>query len=122
MVTECANTSKNSMGKKAMNITWNEDEDKESNPNEENRTDDNHVTSLTTNLQSIANTNQLSSIGQNLLNEDSVETNYACTKCEILIDNLKAEQERNVAFLAKMKYVVEERFVIAVERDTLLKL
>lgn len=41
IATECANTIKKSREKKLMTITWRKDEDKESNSDEEDRTDDN---------------------------------------------------------------------------------
>lgn len=60
---ECANTLKKLRYKKAMNITQSEDEDRELNSDEEDRNNNNQVTSLTVIFQLVANINQLSPKG-----------------------------------------------------------
>lgn len=57
-------------GKNAMNLTWGEDDDKESNSDDEYRTDVNQINSFTVNLQSNANSLQLLPIGINSTNRD----------------------------------------------------
>lgn len=61
---KCGNTLKRSTGKKAMNITWSKDEDKESVSDKKDNTDNNQVTFLTANLQPVADTDLLSSVSQ----------------------------------------------------------
>lgn len=113
IVAECANTLKKSKAKKA-NMEWRWRQRVIS--DEEDKTDDNYVTSLTTNLQPIANIDLLSSAGQQLLNADSTGICNTCAERKSLIDNLEAEQKGNVTLLAMIEYIEEKRFIVATER------
>lgn len=74
-----------------MNLTWGEGDDKESNSDEEDRTNVNQINSFTVNPQSDANSLQLLPIGINSSNRDIAGQSNICLECSILKMNLESE-------------------------------
>lgn len=94
IASDCSNVLKKIHTKKATNITWSEEDEKESNFDEEDWTANDQVTSFCVYLQFDSHSLQLLPVNTNSMVKDIARPNCICSNCTILKGNMEIEPKK----------------------------
>ncbi|KAL2517285.1 Integrase catalytic domain-containing protein [Abeliophyllum distichum] len=119
IASECANTLKKSHTKKAMNITWSEDDEKDSDEDEDDRATVDQVTSLTVNLTSRTDFMQNLIAGSDFLATTSEEPVRVCYNCSSMNKKLQDEHEKNLSTQVMMEFLEDDKAEIDSQNNIL---